>query len=252
MCKFAHSLAVCHRDSIPIVVVREMASYLPKTAAVVGTIHSASALHEALRLKPGEVDLLELRVDHFMSDPSALRRALPKLRFPLIVTVRHPAEGGAAKLGGKERSELYREFLRAAAMIDVELRSAKTLRAVLDEAAEAGVSRILSWHDFRRTPKRPELEQRWEEAKRFSPEVIKFATRTASAAHLGVLLDFLTSRPRRPAASVMGMKEFGKISRLTLGAAGSVLNYGYLGELQVLGQWPARVLKERLRELELK
>jgi 3-dehydroquinate dehydratase-1 len=47
----------------------------------------------------------------------------------------------------------------------------------------------------------------------------------------------------------MGMREFGKVSRLALAQAGSVLNYGFLGELQVPGQWPVAVLKERLREI---
>ena len=47
----------------------------------------------------------------------------------------------------------------------------------------------------------------------------------------------------------MGMGPLGKISRLTLGRSGSVLNYGYLDKLQVPGQWPAERLKERLAEL---
>ena len=44
--------------------------------------------------------------------------------------------------------------------------------------------------------------------------------------------------------------QFGKISRLVLAQAGSCLNYGYLGTPNASGQWPARLLKARLRELE--
>jgi len=47
---------------------------------------------------------------------------------------------------------------------------------------------------------------------------------------------------------VMGMGDFGKISRLTLGKSGSVLNYGYLDKPQIAGQWAVALLKERLRE----
>ena len=47
----------------------------------------------------------------------------------------------------------------------------------------------------------------------------------------------------------MGMGEFGKVSRLALASAGSVLNYGYLGDAQLPGQWPAVELKRRLQEL---
>ena len=49
--------------------------------------------------------------------------------------------------------------------------------------------------------------------------------------------------------SVMGMGRFGKISRLLLAQAGSVLNYGYLDRPNASGQWEARLLKSRLAEL---
>jgi len=45
------------------------------------------------------------------------------------------------------------------------------------------------------------------------------------------------------------MGTWGKLSRLTLGAAGSVLNYGYLDAANATGQWPARLLKTRLQEV---
>lgn len=61
---------------------------------VVGTIHSAGALKCALKLKPNQIDLLELRVDAFANDPEVLLRAIPKLPAPLLVTVRHPPRGG--------------------------------------------------------------------------------------------------------------------------------------------------------------
>jgi 3-dehydroquinate dehydratase-1 len=224
-------------------------SALPKTPAIVGTIHSPGALRAALRLRQGAVDFLEVRVDHFLGDLPDLRRALPKLRAPLIVTVRHPGEGGAAPLTTAQRAALYREFLPSAALIDVELRSAAALRPVLTEAASHQIGQILSWHDFKTTPSLAALEKRWAAARAFRPDIIKFATRTRTTTHFVTLLAFLTSRPARPATSAMGMREFGKISRLALAQAGSVLNYGYLGELQVPGQWPAVRLKELLAQL---
>jgi 3-dehydroquinate dehydratase-1 len=226
-----------------------MTSPLPRTAATVGTIHSPTALREALYLPLGAVDFLEVRVDHFARDLAPLRRALPRLKAPLIITVRHPAEGGAAKLGYAVRAALYREFLSAAAFIDIELRSARALRAVLEEARSARVHRIISWHNFATTPTLEKLRARWLAARAHSPDIIKFATRTRTAAHLATLLAFLSRAPKKPALSLMGMNEFGQISRLALAAAGSVLNYGYLGECQVPGQWPAQVLYERLAEL---
>jgi 3-dehydroquinate dehydratase I len=218
-------------------------------AAVVGTIHSPAALREALRLKAGAVDLLEVRVDHFTADLAPLRRALPRLKAPLIITVRHPAEGGAAPLSPAERGALYREFLPAAAFIDVELRSMQALASVWEGAASRGIQRIVSWHDFKSTPSLTALEERWNRARGFAPTIVKFATRTRTRTHLATLVTLLSMRPARPATSLMGMREFGKISRLTLAACGSALNYGFLGELQVPGQFHAVELKKCLISL---
>jgi 3-dehydroquinate dehydratase-1 len=226
-----------------------MTSNLPKSSSVVGTIHSLAALAAARRLKCGDVDLFEVRVDHFVEDPSGLIAAIKDLAAPLIVTVRHPQEGGAARLTLEQRAELYREFLPFAALIDIELQSARALSSILREAKKAGICRILSWHNFKKTPSLGELQSRLEKARVFAPEIIKFATRTRTAKDLSRLMEFQAGAPRKPALSLMGMCEFGKVSRLALAQAGSVLNYGYLGELQVSGQWPAKILKERLREL---
>jgi 3-dehydroquinate dehydratase I len=226
-----------------------MSSPLPKPSSVVGTIHSSASLKAARRLKAGDVDFLEVRVDHFVDDLPDLLGAARKLAAPLIITVRHPREGGAAPITSAERADLYRMFFPFAALIDVELRSAAALASVLREAKESGIARILSWHDFKKTPPLSELKSRWEKAREFAPEIIKFATRTRTAMDFARLMELQATAPRRPALSLMGMREFGKISRLALAQAGSVLNYGYLGELQVPGQWSARTLKERLREI---
>src|SRR4030095_6575700 len=242
-------MPICLRATIPIVKVCQMTSNLPKSSSVVGTIHSPGALDAARRLKRGDVDLLEVRVDHFVDDLSGLLGAIKELATPLIVTVRRQQEGGAALLTFAQRAELYREFLPFAALIDVELRSAHALSSVLRDAKKAGIGRILSWHDFKKTPSLGELRSLWEKARGFAPEIIKFATRTRTAKDLARLMEFQAGAPRNPALSLMGMRESGKVSRLALAQAGSVLNYGYRGELQVSGQWPAKVLKDRLREL---
>lgn len=226
-----------------------MTSNLPKRSSVVGTIHSPAALDAARLLKAGEIDFLEVRVDHFVDDLAGLLAAIKSLAAPLIITVRHPQEGGVAPLSFSQRADLYRKFLPFAALIDVELRSAGPLSAVLQEARIARIGRILSWHDFKKTPPLKDLQLRWDKAREFAPEIIKFATRTRTSRDFARLLEFQAGAPRRPALSLMGMREFGKVSRLALAQAGSVLNYGFLGELQVPGQWPVAVLKERLREI---
>jgi len=218
--------------------------------AVVGTIHSALSLSSGCNLGAGALDFLELRVDAFaaMDELDALEKSVVRLKIPLIVTVRHPLEGGAGSLDLARRRVLFGRFLPYASFVDVELRSAQALADVIDRAQAQGVGVILSHHDFRATPSLARLQELRRKAARAGASIFKVAATANTPRDLATLVDFLT-QSKAPALAVMGMGAFGKISRLTLGRAGSVLNYGYLDRAQVSGQWPAERLKERLREL---
>lgn len=219
---------------------------------VVGTIHSPASLAAALKLRPGAVDFLELRVDAF-ADPAEcvrLERSLPRLRAPLLLTVRHPLEGGSGGLRLAQRRELYRRFLPQASLVDVELRCAGALGEVIEAARAQGARVILSHHDFHKTPSPARLHALRSAARSAGADVLKVAAMAEAARDVAVLLDFLTERqPAVPALAVMGMGAFGKVSRLVFAQAGSVLNYGFLDRPQVAGQWPAKLLKQRLAEL---
>jgi len=224
---------------------------IPSAPLVVGTIHSPLALRCALKLKPGQVDVLELRVDAFADAPEVLWRAVPKLKAPLLLTVRHPAEGGAARYSTARRRELIGQFLPAAQWLDVEVRSLVSLREEIAVSRENGVKLVVSDHHFKRLPSLSVLKQRFLRAQICSPEVIKVAATAEAPAELERLLAFFNwAQSRDPGRlSLMAMGRYGQVSRLLFGACGSVLNYGFLGEAQVPGQWPVEVLRERLREL---
>ncbi len=237
------------------------------SGSVIGTIHSPASLKAAQKLRKGAVDFLELRVDGFAESESLLtqlKKAADKLPAPLVVTVRDPKEGGANALPAPRRLALMREFLPYASLVDVELRSALAsgFVSLLEEVREQEVGVILSHHDFRATPSLGRLQELAGRAEAAGATVFKVATTAKTAGDFSTLLQFLTQYierrdgrgPRRRAnlqLAVMGMGEFGKISRVALGAAGSVLNYGYLDKPQVPGQWPAELLKERFQELNL-
>jgi 3-dehydroquinate dehydratase-1 len=186
-------------------------------------------------------------VDAFAGDPEPLLRVVPRLKVPLIVTVRDAAEGGAARLTARSRAELFALFLPHAAMIDVELRGVKKLAGTIEHARSSGVKVILSFHDFRATPSAVRLKNLLAQARSAGADVFKVAARADSlrdVARLSALLD-----DGRVPCSVMGMGRFGKVSRLLFARAGSVLNYGHLGEAQVSGQWPVGQLRKRIDEL---
>ncbi len=215
---------------------------------VVGAVHSPGALRRALRIQPGEVDFLEIRVDSFALEPAPLLRALPRLRVPLIITVRHPAEGGLHRLGFPRRRELFAQFLPFAALIDIELRSCVALASTIADARAARVRVIVSEHHFKTPPTTARLRQTLRRARAAGADICKLAARADTPAALAQLLALFSRRPALP-LSVMGMGTFGKISRLLLAQAGSVLNYGYLDQPNASGQWEAVLLQKRLAEL---
>ena len=64
--------------------------------------------------------------------------------------MRHPREGGAGNLTEPAREKLFLRLLPGAAYVDVELRSFRVMRHVLEAAK--GVRVIASYHDFQKTP----------------------------------------------------------------------------------------------------
>ena len=199
----------------------------------------------------GAPDLLELRVDGFAARPETLDALARRAPRPLLVTVRHPAEGGmAAGLGTAARRALYARFLPVAALVDVEVRSLRALAGTIREARAGGCRVVASFHDFRGLPGRARLREAVSRARDAGADVCKVAATLRSPTDLARLLDFLAEEGRRLPLAVMGMGPGGKMSRPVLGAAGSVLNYGFLGRKpQVPGQWPAAELRARINEL---
>jgi 3-dehydroquinate dehydratase-1 len=227
---------------------------IPASPLVVGTVHSAGALACALKLSAGKVNLLELRVDAFASDTASLLRALPRLaaKFPLLVTVRHPAEGGMAALDVRARRRLFRQFLPLVQWADFETRSLDALQEEIALASDLQVKVVLSDHHFGRTPSVEFLQRRFNLARDvMRPAAFKVAAQTRTPGELERLFSFFNwASLREPGRlSVMGMGEYGQVSRLLFGGCGSLLNYGYLDRPQLPGQWPAEVLKTRLLEL---
>jgi len=227
---------------------------LPAPGSVVGTIHSPGALAAALALPAGALDYVELRVDAFAADPALLGRleeAAPQLAIPRLLTVRCPEEGGSGGLDAPRRAALYRQWLPQAQLVDMELRSVAALSGEVRAVRERGCPLVLSCHDFGATPALPALHEAYRQAAAAGASIFKVAATTRTAHDLATLLTFLLEAGETggPAVAAMGMGPYGKLSRLTLGRSGSVLNYGYLDQLQVPGQWPAQELKRRLAEL---
>jgi 3-dehydroquinate dehydratase I len=191
---------------------------------VVGVIASRADLERVVRMRRPP-DLFELRLDRLAGMADEVEKVLPRLRTPLIITARDPREGGANKLRLRQRRDLLARFLSHADYIDVELRSARTLRALLAIAKAKNVRQIISFHDFKSTPSARLLEAKAHNAKALCADIFKVATRTDTAMELGRLLEFMSSSRWNVSLAVMGIGKLGAISRVLLVRAGSVLIY---------------------------
>ena len=209
---------------------------------LVGVIMSLADLDCAIRMRKPP-DLFELRLDQLARDLDEVEKKLSKLQAPLIMTARHPREGGASQLSTQQRHDLLLRFLGRARYVDVEVRSASALRPVLELARKRNVGRIISFHGLSSTPDLRTLRTKARAAKAHGANIFKLATRTDKPAQLARLFDFMTNRDADLAVSVMGIGKLGAISRVLLAHYGSALVYAPICESQIEGQ----ISLERLR-----
>jgi len=219
---------------------------------IVGVIASPADLRFAVTMHQPP-DLFELRLDHLcgMLDPLERKMSILSGRrgepAPVIVTARDPREGGANNLSFQQRLDSLLRFLPYAKYLDVELRSTRGFKSLLERARKQHVRRILSFHDFKSTPSPRSLGARAASAKAHGADIFKVATRTDTPAELARLVDFVMNKGVDLSVSAMGIGRLGAISRLLLASYGSVLNYGSLRQAQVEGQLPIELLRSALR-----
>ena len=224
----------------------------------VGVITTPEELRLAARMK-SPPDLFELRLDHLCKSTRAKRNfkskqtravreridmQLPGLRAPLIITARHPREGGAHNLSIKQRRALLAGFLDRAAYIDIELRSARALQSIVDLALRKKIRLIFSFHDFHSTPSVRRLSAMASKAKSLGADVFKVATRTDTAEQLARLHDFAADVHVDLALSAMGIGKLARISRLQLPSA---FIYGALKTSRLAGQPTLAQLRSAFR-----
>jgi 3-dehydroquinate dehydratase I len=202
---------------------------------VVGVIASRADFDFAVRMHEPP-DLFELRLDRVVDVVDQLEKKLSRLRAPLIITARHPTEGGANRLSAPQRYNLLARFLSQARHIDVELRSAPVFRSLLRLARKQNVRRIISVHHLKSTPSPRRLRAQARAAKRYGADIFKLATRTDTPAQLTRLIDFVMAKNVGVAVSAMGMGKLGAASRVLLACCGTALVYVSLGRSDIEGQ----------------
>ena len=214
-------------------------------ARLVAVISSPADLHSAAALRRTP-DYFELRLDALYPVLPEAASFIAKLTAPIILTARHPAEAGMNNLSPGRRCELLLRYLSHARLVDVELRSAAEMTAVFEAAKAKGIMRIISVHDFHRTPPRNQLRAMLDSARRLHADIFKIVTRTDREEDVAELLEFFRLNKERLAISAMGTGKLGREARLALARGGSALNYVHLGTRHVEGQFSLTEMRRLL------
>lgn len=218
----------------------------------VGVVADSTALEHFTSLdnasRANLCDVAELRLDQLKIPAADLRAMLAGNTLPLLLTARHPAEGGQAPEDPATRAAMIEPLLDLATLIDIELRSAAQMQGTIQKARAAGVPVVGSFHDFQATPADEVLRGAVNFAQQAGLDAVKIATYLNTQDDLARLMK-LTGENHRLRLSVMGMGPWGRVSRLVLAKCGSLLNYGFIGASNAPGQWPVARLKELIAEL---
>jgi 3-dehydroquinate dehydratase-1 len=226
--------------------------FLSSSPLTVGVASDPAVLAELLSLdlpvRRSLCDVIELRLDLLKLPPEKLKAMIEGIDMPLLITARHPAEGGQGPEAGAARLAMLEPLLSIASIVDIELRSVPDMAPLISAARAQGVGVLGSFHDFQATPGDEVLAGAIEFAQQAGLGGVKLATYLNGPEDLQRLQRIVTQKHRLP-LSVMGMGPLGRVSRLVLAKLGSLLNYGFLGESNAPGQWPVARLKQLLAEL---
>lgn len=212
-----------------------------------------TGLQALLRKKPAFInwDVVELRLD-LLPDAATLLKALRSMESPLLLTPRHPDEGGSECCErADDRYQRVEPLLPHAAAIDIEIAHAEGMTETIRAAREQGLQLILSAHDFETTPDRDALQRIVASGIEQGADIVKLAVTAHDETDVNRLLTLFKDFADQPLA-LMAMGPHGKQSRLDAAIAGSVLNYCSHGEATVEGQWPAADFANELSQRGLR
>jgi 3-dehydroquinate dehydratase-1 len=189
-------------------------------------------------------DILEYRLDE-IKDSNWLPHCLQieAADIPVLLTVRHPNEGGKWSGSEPERKIIFNQALQHLAAVDIELQS-ELAEYVCLEAMEVGKLCVASFHDFQSTPSYSQLEATVAQVQEIA-SVVKVSTFVRSAADISTLAKLLAVSWKVPLC-IIGMGPAGTETRISFPTLGSCFTYGYLDRPAAPGQLSAAELVRQL------
>lgn len=204
---------------------------------VIGVVDRLVAQADLDTLAARGLRVLEFRFDSFKEPIAAaveLARA-NKSKFAILGTMRE------TERNRNSLESAYGEFIDVVDAVDIEIATKEPLCAnLVSIVRKAGKQLMISHHNFSGVPALSDLNAMYEQARRLSPDFIKFAIAAQSRAEVESLMRFLLDHAREGIPlSVFAMGKPGLISRVAAGMLGSLFTYGYLTEPNAPGQLSA-------------
>lgn len=197
----------------------------PPYPLIVGVVKSPG---ELTKVKRGDCDIVELRVDAYAEGMHELKPQVP-CELPVLVTFRDSTEGGYCVVSQHERIECVRRLLPMAAAVDWEIALLDDAEDLLEQVHASGIMLVASAHYFSTTPSFSELDALEQRALAAGADLVKVAFTPHHWEQVQAVAEWLT-RPGHPRpVALMGMGPLAQESRLFLCKQGSALVYGYLG-----------------------
>lgn len=196
-----------------------------------------------------QCDVVEIRLDILRRDGwNMTQKPWNHLReLPLLFTARCRAEGGVLDDDAAARQEMVNAVIEDASLMDIELASAESMKPSLELCQSHGVAWIASHHRFDQMPTLDDLRRLRDQARAAGAAAFKVAAMLAAETEIELLEKFQAELDDF-AVSSMGMGPLAPASRVRCALAGSVLNYGYIGQAPTApGQWPAGTLRRAVR-----
>ncbi|MBI5598447.1 MAG: type I 3-dehydroquinate dehydratase [Deltaproteobacteria bacterium] len=217
----------------------------PKVAGVIAGSIGKRAIEKA---KKDGADLIEVRLDTLRErDPERLKgdfkKKLRPAGLPILLTIRSRKEGGRYAIGDRERLALFREIIPFADAVDIELGSKKIIGEVIKTARGHRKTVIVSYHNFRTTPRTQTLERIIKDARRRGADAVKIATLAKTREHILRLIGVL---PGHRDMIAVAMGRYGRMSRVVFPFLGSLVTYGAITETTAPGQFTLKELKKAL------
>jgi 3-dehydroquinate dehydratase-1 len=222
----------------------------PRIVAVIaGTIDQFTTL--AAKAAEGKADILEFRADfcHGM-ELKAIKALLVDVKrianLPILLTIRQFPEGGYFAGTEAERLDLFKGLLSEVDAVDIEL-YAKAIRDELITAAHAaGKFVVLSYHNFKHTPRLSKINEIVEDAMCFNGDIVKIAVMALNENDVNILSRFTATFDKNILLTTISMGEAGTVSRVLNPFLGSCFTYGFVGEAPTT---PGQIEVNQLRRL---